>query len=239
MNKKILVSLALIGVATAAIGSTIAFFSDKETSTGNTFVAGSIDLKVGDDNVVVNGPTNNMQAWKPTDLTEEKFFDFEDLKPGDNGRDTIKIKVGTNPAWVCAEVKVTEDLEMDLTNPETKIRDTDATGELDEELYIKFFADADCDGAQDENDATLVDWTLFANVGKFALADKTHGSAFQPGVETCVTKNWCFGTVNPTNGACDGSQIGNRSQTDKLVADIALEAIQTRHNDNFYCVMPE
>ncbi len=47
MNKKIIISLSVIGVVAAiAIGGTIAYFNDTETSTGNVFVAGSIDLKV-------------------------------------------------------------------------------------------------------------------------------------------------------------------------------------------------
>src|SRR3989344_1796850 len=45
--KKILLSLGLIVVlAGAVIGGTIAFYNDTETSNGNIFVAGSIDLKV-------------------------------------------------------------------------------------------------------------------------------------------------------------------------------------------------
>ena len=47
MSKKIIISLSVIGVTAAiAIGGTIAYFNDTETSTGNIFVAGSIDLKV-------------------------------------------------------------------------------------------------------------------------------------------------------------------------------------------------
>ena len=47
MKKKILISLGVIVFAAAVIiGATGAFFSDTETSTGNTFTAGSIDLKV-------------------------------------------------------------------------------------------------------------------------------------------------------------------------------------------------
>lgn len=46
MNKKILISLSVIGaVAAIAVGGTIAYFSDTETSTGNTFTAGELDLK--------------------------------------------------------------------------------------------------------------------------------------------------------------------------------------------------
>ena len=47
MNKKILISLSVIAVvAVIGIGGTIAYFNDTETSTGNIFTAGSIDLKV-------------------------------------------------------------------------------------------------------------------------------------------------------------------------------------------------
>jgi len=47
MNKKIVIgSLAMVAVVVAAIGATVAFFSDTEKSTGNVFVAGAIDLKV-------------------------------------------------------------------------------------------------------------------------------------------------------------------------------------------------
>lgn len=46
-TKRILISLGIIGVVAAAvIGGTIAYFNDTETSTGNIFTAGSIDLKV-------------------------------------------------------------------------------------------------------------------------------------------------------------------------------------------------
>ncbi|PIW76653.1 MAG: hypothetical protein CO001_00190, partial [Candidatus Portnoybacteria bacterium CG_4_8_14_3_um_filter_40_10] len=41
--KKIIISLSIIAaVAAIAIGATTAYFSDTETSTGNTFTAGSI-----------------------------------------------------------------------------------------------------------------------------------------------------------------------------------------------------
>jgi predicted ribosomally synthesized peptide with SipW-like signal peptide len=45
--KKILKSLVLLGLtAIAVFGASQAFFSDTETSTGNVFQAGAIDLKV-------------------------------------------------------------------------------------------------------------------------------------------------------------------------------------------------
>lgn len=56
MNKKVLVSVLTIGVvAIAAIGGTIAYFSDKEVSANNIIVAGDIDLKVDHTKQSYNG----------------------------------------------------------------------------------------------------------------------------------------------------------------------------------------
>ncbi|KKW20518.1 MAG: hypothetical protein UY64_C0045G0015, partial [Parcubacteria group bacterium GW2011_GWA1_51_12] len=48
-------------VAVVVVGATTAFFSDTETSTGNTFTAGAIDLKIDFDgyfNKVADGHPN-------------------------------------------------------------------------------------------------------------------------------------------------------------------------------------
>jgi len=49
--KKIAISLGVIGVVAAiVIGATTAYFSDTETSTGNTFTAGTIDISIDNEN---------------------------------------------------------------------------------------------------------------------------------------------------------------------------------------------
>jgi len=49
MNKNILISLSIIGIVAAiVIGGTVAYFSDTETSKGNTLTAGILDLKIRD-----------------------------------------------------------------------------------------------------------------------------------------------------------------------------------------------
>jgi len=79
--KKIIISLAVIGVVSAVvIGGTIAYFSDTETSTGNTFTAGTIDIAIDDEN-----------PWT-------KKYDIGDLKPGETGYINFDItNEGTNP----------------------------------------------------------------------------------------------------------------------------------------------
>ncbi|HBH45795.1 MAG TPA: hypothetical protein DDX47_00295, partial [Candidatus Jacksonbacteria bacterium] len=112
--KRILLSLSVIAAVVAiAAGVTTAFYQDTETSTGNTFAAGGIDLKV-DSTAHYNGmvcvcpagaactwqPETNTQppfypaqgsactgTWGQTDLKDgiRRFFDYKDLKPGDHG----------------------------------------------------------------------------------------------------------------------------------------------------------
>lgn len=64
--KKILISVGIIGVVAAAIiGGTVAYFSDTETSTGNTFTAGSIDLKIDSESHFNNMVcTGNPGVWQ-------------------------------------------------------------------------------------------------------------------------------------------------------------------------------
>ena len=83
MNK-ITKSLAMIAlVAAVAVGATSSFFSDKETSTSNTFTAGTIDI-------AVNGQNPWSTSW-------ENYLD----KPCQVSYITFVIKnVGENPANV-------------------------------------------------------------------------------------------------------------------------------------------
>lgn len=131
MNKKIILSLAVIGVVAAiAVGGTIAYFTDTETSSGNTFTAGSIDLKVDFDgyfNKVADG-TPNAGHWDEKDLKEgvDKFFNFTDLKPGDFGEGTISLHVYDNDAWGRMLIEDVVDTGDTCVDPETEeVSDSD------------------------------------------------------------------------------------------------------------------
>ena len=107
--KKIVLSWSVVAaVAVVVVGATTAFFSDTETSTGNTFTAGSIDLKVdnecnwsGGDGCPWQNVNGQQASWQETDLEGgvHKFVNFTDLKPGDSGEDTISLHVYDNDAW--------------------------------------------------------------------------------------------------------------------------------------------
>ncbi|MEK7509662.1 MAG: TasA family protein [Patescibacteria group bacterium] len=159
LNARILASVAmLVFVGAVVAGSTGAFFSDTETSTGNTFTAGALDLKVDsqshfnglvcrigaqnevnpgvlgwhhptDDSLV--GPEHFPQpgdpctgTWAESDLIADslafRFFNFDDLKPGDEGENTISLHVLDNDAWGCFTVDNVVDSDVTCTEPESE-----------------------------------------------------------------------------------------------------------------------
>src|SRR3989338_9272503 len=169
--KKILLSMSMIAVvAVVAIGATGAFFSDTETSTGNTFTAGAIDLtvdntcyynKIADENPncpTVVDDTNTpsvdesvVTSWTATNLgAQHKFFWFNDVKPGDFGEDTISLHVD-NDAWLRLVINAVTDFDNSCTEPEEGSVDTctvsspelltPGAGELREALLFSVWLD--------------------------------------------------------------------------------------------------
>ncbi len=164
--KKIAMSLGMIAFVGAVVaGSTGAFFSDVETSTGNTFTAGALDLKVdsqchyyqnnidvGCSNPGEEGPVA-FGAWAETDLIPgvHKFFAFGDIKPGDRGENTISLHVYDNDAWGGFWVTraSSTDLDNTCTEPEggaelmgaSSTPGCDVDGELDDAMVGKVWLD--------------------------------------------------------------------------------------------------
>ena len=291
--KRIILAGSVIAIALAlVIGATGAFFSDEETSLGNVFTAGAIDLKIdnesyaidhnipGYDNPVGDFVASKHTSWELRDLTIEKFFDFIDLKPGDYGEDTISVHVDNNDAWLCAAAQITEDSDVTYTEPEL---DDDQTvnegnpvgtdGELDDELNFIFWLDdgdnvyETCGDQTSEcfNENVFLQGSLadMDDAGQITLAD-AGGSIFDdngpvPGDTTFyIGKAWCFGNLtgapvsqdnlntegpldrgdaqNPVTGIeCDGAEVDNAAQTDRVVGDIQFYAEQSRNNPDFSC----
>ena len=113
----LLASLIILVSAIAVIGATYAFLTDLETSEGNTFDAGILDLKI-DNTSYYNGQLNDDTTWTLDDLTGHLFFDFNDVKPGDWGEDTISIHVETNDAFACFDTTLTIDNDSGTNNLE-------------------------------------------------------------------------------------------------------------------------
>lgn len=206
--KKILYSAAsIVFIGVLAYSATGAFFSDTETSTGNTFAAGDIDLKIDNTSYAVDFnipgfvgvPTgalvaNPANSWALADLEAgiQKFFSFTDVKPGDRGEDTISIHVGSNDAWMCAAARLTADNDATYTEPESTDDTTDGgdplltDGELDNVIQFAFWADDGDNVFEPGTAASGTPETLFINGplsglgagGKIALADTSVNSVY-------------------------------------------------------------
>jgi predicted ribosomally synthesized peptide with SipW-like signal peptide len=123
MDKKILVSVMVIGLVAALAGAGLyAYFNDTETSSNNTFSAGTLDLKV-------DGKDNTLGA----------YFSVSDVKPGDSGSKGIVLSNSGTLAGK-AYINFTNVVDSPGTNPEPE--PTPDNGELSQNLYIKVLVDS-------------------------------------------------------------------------------------------------
>lgn len=176
--KRIILSLCVIAAAAAVVvGATTAYFSDTETSTGNVFTAGGIDLKIDStchyDGMIcaidetgaytwqteVGGISTYPQligepcycSWLEDDLGEgvesKKFFDFADIKPGDEGENTVSIHVYGNDAWGAFVIDNIVDQDNEIVEPEDRVdgimdgADGTEDGDLDSTLSVMVWLD--------------------------------------------------------------------------------------------------
>lgn len=255
-------------VVTLALGGTQAFFSDEEVSEGNTFSAGAIDLQVdntsygfdwnreGEDDPTGEWGPNPNNSWAQNDLTNQLFFSFVDLKPGDYGEDTISLHVDNNDAYACMAFDLTATPENGQNEPEAEVDNTAGAdeGELQDHLSFLFWND-DGDNVFEIGEEVLEDlsglpgsvfggdWLAIAEGGETPLeGDTTH----------YIGKGWCFGEMTRTpvpNDAntppdpdtnrigftCSGAGDHNEAQTDGITVDVGFYAVQSRNNDDFSC----
>ena len=260
--KKIITSLGMVVfVGALVVGATGAFFSDTETSIGNTFAAGDIDLKIDNTSYVTNKAgvlvASPQNTWTLADLTNQLFFSFADVKPGDVGEDTISIHAGSNDAFVCMAADITATPDNGVNDPEVTAGDTTdglTKGELQHFLNFSFWND-DGDNVFETGETVIPTLTGSAST-TFTGAWSPVSTTTIPGNATrYVAKAWCFGTLTPaalaqdnlttdgpiapnrvgTGFTCDGSGSNNIAQTDGITVDVSFYAVQARNNGQFSC----
>ncbi len=267
LNARILASVAmLLFVGAIVASSTGAFFSDTETSTGNTFTAGDIDLQIDNTSYVTSTSTGLLVAspantWAISNLTNQLFFSFTDVKPGDIGEDTISIHVGSNNGWACMAADITQTPENTLVDPEVDALDIGPAngnnGELQDFLNFTFWKD-DGDNVFEAGESVITSLTGTASStfqGQWhAIADASTTAPLAGGSTSYVGKAWCFGALTAngttqdglgttstpllrgtTGFTCDGSGANNVAQTDGIVVDVSFQAVQSRNNGAFLC----
>lgn len=223
LSSRILMSLGMIVfVGALAAGATGAFFSDTETSTGNTFAAGALDLTIDNSSYGfdwnrpgVTAPTgawgaNPSNSWQLGDLNNCGdgndpclFFSFGDLKPGDYGEDTISLHV-QNAAYACMAFDLTGTPENLVNEPEASFPDTTVgadQGELQNYLSFLFWYD-DGDNVFESGETVIPALSGLpgsAFTGQWlAIADSGSGTPLVPGVTNYIGKGWCFGAMTQT-----------------------------------------
>ena len=169
MSKKILASIVVVGILALAIGwGTYSYFSDTETSSGNTFSAGTLDLKVDNKD-------------DPLDV----FFNFTNVKPGDSGsRSVVLSNAGTLNGKAYIHFKNVVDNRGTTPEPEP----TPDEGELSKNLKIKvsngtatvvegFLYDIKCNSyllgtiAGGGSLTVTIEWSIPSGVGNVIMGD--------------------------------------------------------------------
>ncbi len=187
-------------------------------------------------------------TWSLSGLENKLFFDFQDLKPGDSGGDVISLVVNKD-SWSCLTIALTESAENGINDPESEVDDTEGKwgGELDEEMEFFFWVD-DGDANWEPGEKVLFEGKPSdlpqedGNEGRtYRLADST-GSLFaddwfKEGETYQIGKVWCFGDLFVEDGVlrCDGSLVGNTSQTDSIKGDIEFYVQEIEEGEDFYC----
>jgi hypothetical protein len=264
MNK-VLTSFLVIGLVTGiGFALTQAFFSDTETSPGNTMTAGAVDLQIANESYY-RGNYNTDTSWELKDVTEnEKFFNFDDIKPGDWGQDTIELVVNTNPSWACAEITVTANDDNTCVGPESEVDSCVADnadlfdGEIAQHVSYMLWRDDGDNVLENDEEPLIFSQGKLEDIGQSfqaALADSQmnlftgNPEPLQPNTPYYIGKAWCFGNMTPDPVAqgsenspennpgftCDDAGIGNAPQTDIFTADIAFSVVQQRNNTSFVC----
>jgi len=182
-------------------------------------------------------------SWNLTDITTQKFYNFSDVKPGDYGKNVISFHVYNNNGWACLGLENKQDNENVCNDPELAVPDTScSTGPTDGELsqYMNAFiwrddGDGIYEPLQGETQITggnfFEDWSI-------PIADSSTGGPLIASNTKYIGLAWCAGTisVNDWGGlTCDGSSMGDITQTDQLVTDVVAYTEQFRNNPVFYC----
>ena len=282
--KKILLSIAMIALVGSGIaGLTGAFYGDTETSTGNTFVAGAVELSI-DSVAHYNGmvctenngwqPSDNPEAfgdpvgypvagsdcdgtWTLRDLDGEKFFNFDDLKPGDYGENTISVHVTSNDAWLAARFVGHENADNGVLDPEFDASpDEDGLdgtwcGELAQNITYTAWVDdgaidgwqclgdgAECNADSEEGDNIRQDGEVVIELDELVLSENEAALACANLVDgDTLDTGWILlGQVPGGETHYYGIAwslplaVGNEAQTDSIDMDIEFAVEQVRNN---------
>ena len=177
MNKKILISLSVIAVvAVVAVVATVALFSDTETSNGNTFAAGTLDLKIDGGDVNVSRSYSNMVP-----MHSQPNFSY-----------VLRNDGSLNGYLNLQNISVTSD-ENGCNEPEATAGDTTcenpgvSQGELAGILNYRLMLDNNCNGWKEAGDQIIYQGSASGMADHYTI-----NKLLTPGSQVCVNSlvNW-------------------------------------------------
>ena len=220
MNNKstgLLLSIFVIGVAASLAGAgTLAYFSDVETSEGNTFSAGTLDLKIDLSN-------HSGVIFDEKDLTAgDRLFDLPDIKPGHSGEVTVSLHVYGSDA--CGKIIIgnLSNDENGCNEPEADVDDTcgnpgSGEGELAQNLNFTLWEDMCSEGECQPGDNVYTagcDELIFDGLFSDIIDGYTYNIPEM--LQACTV--YYYGIAWSVD-----EDVGNVIQSDSLTCDIAFE----------------
>lgn len=229
-------------IATSVALVAVAAFMVRGEEPGITFATGGINLKI-DSAGWYNGAMIPSATWGMKNLTPgvDKFFNFDDIKPGDYGCEVISMHVNA-PAWMCLDFKNLQQSENGENEPESHVDGTPGPDLADATEFFGWMDDGD--GKYEPPNEKPIFGTstqaasyVFAST-TYAIAD-SRGNRCELNSKRYVGMCWCAGnlTVNPATGkfSCDGTKLGNIAQTDSFSVDVSMRAQLAPEKPKFLC----
>ncbi len=236
-----LATRAAIVIAVALVATTAWYVRGVEPST--TFATKGIDLKI-DSKAWYNGVKVPSASWKLKDLDPEsdKFFNFDDVKPGDFGCNVISMHVQKTDAWMCLDFKNLEESENGENEPESLVDTTDGADLADGTEFFGWIDDGDGTYEPPQEKALFGTSTQAASEvldeKTYVIGDSKKGGACKVNTTRYVGMCWCAGDlVVNQNGtmSCDASTLGNEAQTDSFTLDVSIRAEPVNQKPKFIC----
>ena len=210
--KKVVLSIGVVVFTLAAVaGSTGAFFSDTETTKGNTFEAGIFNL------TATSSHAHASALWA-------NGFKINGVLPGHMERVAPKLKT-TSDAWLRASINISVD--EDGTNAETD-------DSLRAAMSVMVYEATTTPSLGTSTGAVAINPLDKATDGKYYPASPLRSSNEHYYIGFLV----CFGDIQNTDPknllaySCDGKRVGNESQGGTAMVDLEIYAEQFTNNEN-------
>lgn len=188
--RKILLSLITIVVVSAAVvKGTQALFSDTETSTGNTFAAGTLDLNLEGNDIDV------------------AIFNVTDAKPGDSGADVWTVdNVGTINGYLDLHSLTLTDDDNSCNEPEGLVDGSCGAGEgeLSANMTVNLFIDVNGDGIFDVVDG---DTTIYGGALSGIASDYDQDIPLDAGDTKYISLAWEISALTDNAIQSDSTQL--------------------------------